>query len=292
MFQIGYEIEFLSTKNAEAVRQSLLKAGFMMPELGSGRGGYINWYLTTDRSIRDTSGLQRVTQGLELISPVMGVSKGLRALRRLFKFLDDNGFETNETTGFHIGISYQHKETTLHVDRGLLLMHMDEKRWLDLWDRNDNQYCKSQMKAISESIVQNYRGRKIDESFDWNEISGHVITGDKYQTVNFSKLGKKSPYFEFRIMGGKNYHKRYRDILKTTKAFLRSVKLASKSLRSFQYPDEKAINAMIAEVDAARIRMGLRVPKKKKDQLVRPPQPMYVMDNDAELFDRYEDVDQ
>jgi hypothetical protein len=251
MFQIGYEIEFVSFLNPEAVRQKLLHRGFAIPELGSGRGQYLNWYLTTDRSIEDHSG--RPYQGLEIISPVMPLVPALRNLRKLFNFLDEFGFETNSTTGFHVGISFKDRDRTVRVDQGALVTLMEEDKLLTLWNRKNNRYCRPQYENMTNALAKRYKNLA---GLDPEDLRSFIRTDDKYQTVNFTKLGKKSPYFEFRIMGGPNYHRRYRDILKTVKIYLKALKKASEIGSGRSKIGYEEIRKLAKDVEVARDKMA------------------------------------
>lgn len=221
IFQMGFELEFVSFMNPEHIRQRLLKMRYDIPEIGSGRGNYKRWYLTTDRSIENHSGTDYV--GLELISPILRATTCLREMRKVFNFLKANNCETNSTCGFHIGLSYQDKAYTMGIYAPAVVLNVGEQRWLDLWGRKGNQYCKSQYDSMITNIARN---RATMEGFDWASLSRYIRMDDKYQSINFLKLQKKNPYIEFRIIGGADYHQRYRDILKTVKAFMRSMKIS------------------------------------------------------------------
>lgn len=175
------------------------------------------WYVEPDSSISGEG------VGLEIVSPPLKLTDALKFLPRVCKFMSDNDFETNDSTGFHINVSVPNIVPKL--DKTKLILFMGEKYAAKAFRREANAYTKSQLSYMLRNVM--IAGR-IPNSFDKMLLTAtkNINLGDKYVSVNFKHLYDGGAYLEFRIAGGKNYHERITTLQNTILRFVRAVELA------------------------------------------------------------------
>jgi Putative amidoligase enzyme len=219
--QIGFELEFCSADNHPVILEQLRALGLNITYDDRHRNPArvnTNWYLTHDGSVRWQNGDPRgPTQGHELISPVFPLEPGLKIIQGLFKWIENNGHWTNSSTGFHVGISFVNKPKNSQINRLKLLALLEEDKYLRKFKRTSNRFCRSHKKNLSKQFADTlayayrYAGDKAQTAkmLTPEYLQGAIPT-NKYFSVNFGKLTQN--YLEFRIIGGKNYHKRFDDV--------------------------------------------------------------------------------
>jgi hypothetical protein len=172
------------------------------------------WYLEPDTSIKGG-------YGLELVSPPLSLADALDYLPKVCNFISDNDFGTNESTGFHINVSVPNIAKTL--DKTKLVLFMGEKYAAHVFNREANIFAAPQIDAILKSVKTDGRIPKSFANMFLTATKG--IKLHKYMTVNFTHLTSEG-YLEFRIAGGKDYHKRVSELRNTILRFVRAVEIA------------------------------------------------------------------
>ena len=104
-FRIGAEFEFAAVYTKEALADILHGVGIQIQpsqKLPDGTKDYTRWFFVHDGSIRPPHGFQPY----ELVSPIMPLVDGLGKIKKVFEFLNNTGSVTNESTGFHVSLSF------------------------------------------------------------------------------------------------------------------------------------------------------------------------------------------
>ena len=262
--QVGYEVEFVAVDppppsgkvTAKEKSQQLLRLQQQvfdqLTELGLGAPveieakDYSSWNLTQDLSIAPDP--RRPGVGFELVSPPQPVKQALANLKKVFDWMESQGHYTNNSTGFHVGVSFKDGDGIARVDKLKLLLLLGESYVMDLFDRKLNSFTESHLEIIRNAIAsaqqlgQNWV--KIRQVTPLIKILNAALDEDKYRTVNFSKI--KKGYLEFRIMGNQDYHKRFaqvRDVILRYGFVLK----AALDPNSFTQDYEKALTKLISQ---------------------------------------------
>jgi len=186
--------------------------GIIIPRIGFGQD---EWRFVEDSSVKSDHG------GGEITSETMPIKDLLNAIKETFTWASDRNHSTNNTTGFHVSMSYESPEVTAHADLVKLVVLLDDDHILREFKRLNNEYTKSQMVKLRKEVR-----RLLDNSEDYRKSENlaallkelrKTLSTDKYSSVNIGKLESQG-YLEFRIMGGKSYHEQFdlisRNILK------------------------------------------------------------------------------
>jgi Putative amidoligase enzyme len=195
---------------------------------GTNRGDY--WIFEPDSSL-DTPD-DYGDSGVELVSPPMLLDDGLNALKTVFDWAKKNGYYTNRTTGFHIGVSIP-EQTMENINHLKLVLLLGDKYVLERFGRLNSRWTKSmldQAKKATEvrdfrktlpQILDDARAGLLDQT---NKEINKIISGtrgDRYVSVNI-----KSNYIEFRSAGG-NYFEQYDEIRNTMLRYVRAMAAAA-----------------------------------------------------------------
>lgn len=153
-----------------------------------------SWYIEPDGSIEGDG------FGVELVSPPLPLNKALVYLKDVATWMQDNDFETNESTGLHINISIPDLKEKL--DPLKLILFMGEKHVLAQFGRQANVYAQEHIRQIIKSIEKSGfipNSEKEIRNYSWS-----ILSLGKYNTVNLSKI--RAGYLEFRAVGGEGYN--------------------------------------------------------------------------------------
>lgn len=175
-----------------------------------------DWVVVADGSIEpdDDGGV-----GVEINSPPQKLSKALKDLKTMFKWMDANNVDTNETTGLHINLSMPGIQ---NVDLVKLVLFIGDKYVLRQFDRLNNTYTKSQAQNILNNVTG--RGRLPREAKAMIDLAREALSNQKYSSVHIEKL--KHGYLEFRIAGGTGYHHKHDMIRDTVLRFVTALEIA------------------------------------------------------------------
>ena len=143
----------------------------------------------------------------ELSTPVWPLAKGIRNLKRIFKWFEKNGIVTNDTCGFHVNLSFRRTELNWMLYQDRLILAFNEEKWLKVCKRHGNEYTDCH---IDELLTSKPRKPFTDESKALSWIDKEIKDGvdERYHSVNWAHLETDNPYVEYRCLGGIGYHLR------------------------------------------------------------------------------------
>ena len=186
-------------------------------QLGEGKlqhPNYSHWNLTDDSTIitPNTS-----STGVEIISPILSYPQFSSSVDNVFSFISSFG-GTNESCGFHIGVSLDGVDLSEKLDLLKLVVFIGEAHIAEMFARFDNQYAQ-----LLEPFVSDYLSSFHDIEDQIKELvkrplysvsssAEYVIPWDKYFSFNFTKI-KTNNYIEFRLIGCADYHKKIKEVL-------------------------------------------------------------------------------
>lgn len=206
----------------KATTQALGKElGVPVKAEGSYRNG---WVVTTDTSIKESpsTGIDEgmTAYGLEIISPPQKLDVAFDQLETVLKFVQDEGFITNFSTGIHINLSLPKLG---NIDVVKLVLFMGDKYVLDKFDRAANVFTGSQLRRVIDGIEATGKlPTGIDEIRD--AAAAALKVTEKYSSVNLKHLPE---YLEFRAAGGDDYHLRLDDIKELIGRWVSTMELAT-----------------------------------------------------------------
>jgi hypothetical protein len=142
--------------------------------------------------------------GLEFVSPPLPIGELLSDLQKVKKWADSEGCYTGADyhTGLHINVSVQ-GYTLAKLDYVKLALLMGDEYVLKEFDRLSNNYCKSALGIIKDTIKRNPNTAR--EALD--KMKQHVnVAASKAihagSTNKFTSINTKDGYIEFRSPGG------------------------------------------------------------------------------------------
>lgn len=183
---------------------------------------------------------------LEFVTPILSYNKFISLTKEFFNLIEQYGWETSSSSGLHVGISFKDEQKNQNLDPLKLLVFSGDEFMKLTWPRIrqklkngelSQDYVKSNINTIKlivkrviyySSNIEKITSNNIGELFTkWlDSHSRSVFQKDpewrnKHFAVNIGRL--KDGYVEFRVMGGKNYHKRLPEIEKQVKRFCLSM---------------------------------------------------------------------
>ena len=175
------------------------------------------WRVETDSSIEASGGT-----GAEIISPVYKTPKAmLEEMKSLFEFFDNEGVETNSSTGLHVTMSIDSEERE-EVNPVKLAVLLGDKYLLSTFGRERNSYAKSQMDLLQKRAAElKSNPDNVKNIKDIEKILSKGISRDKFSSINFKDQNDRdtnNQLIEFRIGGGDDYHREFET---ATKAVIR-----------------------------------------------------------------------
>jgi len=231
--RMGFEIELVTDVErapfVEALRAGL-KLDVVQARIGDPKD-YTRWYVVNDGSI-NTAGMSRDRYwlGHEIISPIMPMDKGLEVLESVFAWMAANNCHTNDSTGFHVGISFDTPEEITKLDPVKLSCLVDEKALLEDWGRQRNRYCKGTLADIRKKVIDGIKRDLIRgnipkipmNSLDMAPVARGL---DKYHFINYGKM--RLGYLEWRGMGGANYHLKFDKVRTSIQHYAEAMTIAA-----------------------------------------------------------------
>ena len=169
---------------------------------------------------------------VEIVSPPMPLQECLAKLQQFFEWAESNGAYSNESTGFHMGVSLPNKGGD--VDYVKLALFLGDEHVLESFGRASNHYAEAAMKKIKTRV----RGNK-EAVAGALELMKHNLLELAQKALEISNAGfgkytsinpqgantspdptkrKGAKYIEFRSAGGTNY---FEDIAKLQNTLMR-----------------------------------------------------------------------
>lgn len=220
---IGYEFECLSLAEDDEIEHDL-KTIF-------GKSLAKKFEVTTDCTIKRDKQTRYADgwSGWEIITPPLAYDESMHVLESMQRYFLDTGIVTNKSCGFHVNISAKKMN---NFDPMTLVSMVDEYKFAKTYNREENPYCipwsyyfheiwkrikRDKKLVLDKKQVFNYnahtlvdsasKGEFIDDCLELKYVTNVAkFFDEKYLTTNVSKLSNRSPYVEFRMMGGKDYH--------------------------------------------------------------------------------------
>ena len=205
MFNVGFEFEVTTELDKNEVRK-LLKLNFP------------DWHKEI-KIVKDFT-----VSGWELVTPPYPEELANARMLSVMKFINLNPeFSTDKHTAFHVNISFTDVTKNNQIGIDSVYAHTNITKVLKSFNRVRNTYCRSPKNYHFYSYIQ----------FDNLDELVKFTTNDQYRTSRIDQLKKKLDkelkgntknipiadkrqkglrYFEFRMIGGLNYHKKIRMI--------------------------------------------------------------------------------
>ena len=149
----------------------------------------------------------------ELSTPVWPLAKGIRNLKRIFKWFEKNGIVTNDTCGFHVNLSFRRTELNWMLSQERLILAFNEEKWLKVCKRVGNDYTNCYIdELICDADRKKFKSESARDTWIFNHLDD--LSEDRFHSVNVEHLNEDSPYVEYRCLGGVGYHLRYNTMVK------------------------------------------------------------------------------
>ena len=220
MIEVGYELEMGVDAPSSTIRGAV-KAIF--PEIADRNSSKARdkFTVTTDYSVETN----RNNSNVEIVTPVWNLKNGLKAIDKLFTLMELMNAHTNASCGLHINLGFSRKSETKKIDEAKLVLLVDEHKWMKVFKRTCNEYVEPMKKGL--------RLRKNDsQDRVFTKLKNKIENKYKYDSINMSKLNIENGtgWIEFRIVGGKNYHKRLREIKTVILHFAESLQASTNTV--------------------------------------------------------------
>ena len=172
-------------------------------------------------------------QGREFISPAMQFADGIAAMEMMFVWAESNGYRTNQSTGFHMGISLPNHETQ-NIDHMKFILMLGDAHVLEKFNRAKAHYAVNTVNTMRDTLKRGDRVKKEEvagylrqmatgmQDLATTELNKLLVPrGEHRQSVNI-----KSKYMEIRSAGD-NYLPRFSDIRLTLLRYLRTLEISA-----------------------------------------------------------------
>lgn len=187
------------------------------------------WIFEPDSSLEAKSGDMPV----EIISPPMPLDEGLVKLREFFKWAKEHKAYTNDSTGFHMGVSLPIKGG--NVDFLKLALFLGDEHVLREFGRQANHFTEAAMKKIRNKIKQNpsqigdamtlLRNGLIEVA---NKSLSSIVGSEKNPGFGkYTSINPKGNYIEFRSAGGEDYSEDVDKLENTLLRYARAMTIAA-----------------------------------------------------------------
>jgi hypothetical protein len=206
------------------------------------------WYFESDGSLDEMDDSSE-DMGCEITSPPLPLRECLVMLERFYEWAAEEGAYTNNSTGFHMGLSFK-LDPTVHmgskshanVDFLKLALFLGDRHVLKQFEREGSTWCKSALGKIETRVKSedDVTSEKVQSAFD---LIGHNLIelaqkqlglsskgfSQKYTSINPHASHKRYnhvDYIEFRSAGG-DYLEELEKIQNTLLRYSKALYLAS-----------------------------------------------------------------
>lgn len=183
-----------------------------------------------------------ILNGAEFVSPAEEKDDALHALEEFLSYVDEAKCCTLDSCGLHLNISANNK-TVEGMDKSYFLSNINQGLLYALWGRRlkgTNTYCVPIKKILAYTRPLSILDRDIQ----------NVLLAGKYRYVN-NRTTNGSNRLEIRVMGGAGYHKKIKEIKKTTNMFC---DLLEKSYEETQPRSKKRIISYVNRIQNKKIK--------------------------------------
>lgn len=213
MFKIGFEFEITTELDKREVR-ALLKTDFPA------------WHKEV-KIVRDYT-----LSGWELVTPPYSEELADSRMASIFMFIKNHSdvFSTDKTTAFHVNISFTDIAKNDAINMDTLYANTDIDGVLKKFGRLRNTYCRSPKNYMFYNYIdvnnfheltaflndEAYRLKRMQEMRD---AFNKELKDNRKNIPIADKMYKKLRYFEFRMIGGDNYHTKKTSITRCIQQF-------------------------------------------------------------------------
>ena len=183
------------------------------------------WYFESDSSISPDGSSDLA---VEIVSPPMPLKECLAMLDKFFKWADKHDGYTNDSTGFHMGVSMPEQDSS-KVDFVKLALFLGDRYVLEQFGRLGNTYCVSALSKIEDRISSgNVDPKRALEALKsgLERVASETIANSegfgKFVTIN-----PKQKYIEFRSAGGEDYSQDIDKLQSTLSRYAQAMWIAS-----------------------------------------------------------------
>jgi 5'(3')-deoxyribonucleotidase len=172
-------------------------------------------------------------QGREFISPAMQFADGIAAMQVMFQWAQNQGYKTNQSTGFHMGISLPNHETQ-NIDHMKFVLMLGDNYVLEKFNRAKAHYAVSTAATMRDTLKRNSQVTKEQVAQYLRQMADGVQDlataelnkllvprGEHRQSVNIKKN-----YMEIRSAGD-NYLPRFDEIRLTLLRYLKTLEISA-----------------------------------------------------------------
>ncbi len=214
--QIGIEFEFYSNLELDETKESVSKLLNRKIKLEDKAHSDFQPSAEVFKMVPDMSGGVGL---IELVTGPMPYRSARVVIMKMLGWIRENGYTTDRAS-IHLNMSFNpdYLEDIDMVSKMNILkfiLEFDEKRVYKYFPNRENSTYAKSIKWVMPK----------NEAFYYNEnlISSDNFTfaNTKYYGINFEKAQKN--YLEFRYIGGKDYEKRYDDIMHLAESFIMAV---------------------------------------------------------------------
>lgn len=252
--KIGFEFEFYSPHSHTSL-VTKLKTDLGLSKVKKGWGNtYDKWYVRSDGSLYgienvpvDKDGDEINMDGTEVVSQVYNLQAGINKMKAMFAWMAENGCATDDSCGFHVNLSLP-KAQMSKLNKAKLILLLDEMKYLKEFGREHNDYCYP-VRGIIESATRKFlQHTRREHEAKKNEINlpglsffiKKAVRCYHENSIDLEKLTRKTPWIEFRIMGGKNYHKKQAAVLQAIEHFVRCLEAACSNVDEAKFREQVA----------------------------------------------------
>ncbi len=163
------------------------------------------------------------TFGLEIVSPLFQeYNQFINEVERIFALIRKYGY-TDESTGFHISISF--KDQNQKIDLVKLILLVGEKYVAKLFGRETNDYC-AQLKPMIIKHISNMEDFGSMSLENYTDMLVNSLQKHKDYSINISQL-KNNGRIEFRMLGGAEYNEKIEYVKESIKRFFYILQIAT-----------------------------------------------------------------
>lgn len=176
------------------------------------------WRLESDSSLYN---------GAEFISPPECIDTSIEKLFRFFEHIESSECITTDRCGLHVNMSADNK-TLDEINLATFITLINQRLLFKLWGyRMQNyQHVRNMQKILKAKKYDITKVYNLKNNIDTktNDI-GRTLMADRYNFVN-RRVSNGKVYIEIRVIGGKDYHKKTKEIIQTIKHFAKAIEQA------------------------------------------------------------------
>lgn len=201
--EVGYELEFFAKHSIGYIKRKL-NAEFKGEwkcrySSETNRNDFFVHYECLETHHCAPDGIADIYESFEIATPVLPLRQSTLLLRRVLAFLQKLDIYTHEECGIHVNMGFSDVDKMKQVDFTKLVLFTPETKIQMQFQRSSNWYCESLRPLIHRHYKKPRDIEKIESILRENE--------DKYSShIN------KGEYIEFRLLGGPEYEKRFKEI--------------------------------------------------------------------------------